>query len=153
MDFGGLRSLILVQELLLALDTHETFISHTFLTHLSLFFFPQEQVKSVVDDFSEWQSSVEETSRQVEALLQHWQDYDSMFELLSGWLNDMESKVKAVTELKATLPEKKAYCDRYKVSLIKEKKGRVEGEVKEQGCIMTACLNSSVAGSMIWKAK
>ena len=72
-------------------------------------------MKSLTDDFAEWHSNVEDTSRQVETLLQHWHDYDTMFEQLGTWLNDMEVKVKAVNELKSTLPEKRAYCDRYKV--------------------------------------
>ena len=73
-------------------------------------------MKSLIDDFEEWQSSVEDTNTQAERLLQHWRDYDSLYEDLSSWLNDMEVKVKAVTDLKAKLVEKKAACDRYRVS-------------------------------------
>ena len=75
-------------------------------------------MRSLGEDFSEWHSNVEDTSRQVHTLLEHWQQYDTMFAQLNSWLNDMEVKVKSVTELKSTLAEKKANCDRYKVSSI-----------------------------------
>lgn len=46
--------------------------------------------------------------------LQLWTEYDQLYEQLSEWLKEMESKVKGGTEVKATLEEKLILYDKYK---------------------------------------
>ena len=46
--------------------------------------------------------------------LQLWSEYDQLYEQLSEWLKEMESKVKGGTEVKATLEEKLILYDKYK---------------------------------------
>lgn len=44
-----------------------------------------------------------------------WSEYDALHDSLSGWLRDVETTLTDY-ELKATLPEKQAMVDKFKVS-------------------------------------
>ena len=50
-----------------------------------------------------------------ERLCEQWSVYDDNYESLMQWLRDLETNVKRVTELRATLKDKQLLADKYKV--------------------------------------
>ena len=53
-----------------------------------------------------------------ESLHSQWQQYEESYEKLSQWIKDMEASMKADSELKSTVDDKKTQLDKQKVCLI-----------------------------------
>ena len=51
-----------------------------------------------------------------ESLHSQWQQYEESYEKLSQWIKDMEASMKADSELKSTVDDKKSQLDKQKVT-------------------------------------
>lgn len=59
-----------------------------------------------------------ETQRKLDTTLLQWSSYDENFEQFQKWLLDTEIKLREDTDLKATLPDKKAQLQNHRVNSI-----------------------------------
>ena len=69
----------------------------------------REQWEQVCDQLSE-------TQRKLESCLIQWSSYDENYEQLQKWLLDTEVQLREDTDMKATLPDKKAQLQNHRVS-------------------------------------
>ena len=83
-------------------------------TDIMLLFIPtnrrlREQWELVCDQLSD-------TQRRLESCRIQWTSYDDVYEQLHKWLLDTEVQLKEDTDMKATLPDKKAQQQNHRVS-------------------------------------
>jgi len=84
-------------------------------TDIMLLFIPtnrrlREQWELVCDQLSD-------TQRRLESCRIQWTSYDDVYEQLHKWLLDTEVQLKEDTDMKATLPDKKAQQQNHRVGL------------------------------------
>ena len=53
--------------------------------------------------------------RSLEGGLGHWEDFEQLYQQMSDWMSDVESRLGASSDFKADLPEKRSSLERYKV--------------------------------------
>ena len=53
--------------------------------------------------------------RSLEGGLGHWEDFEQLYQQMSDWMTDVESRLGASSDFKADLPEKRSSLERYKV--------------------------------------
>ena len=75
----------------------------------------QQEVDTLIADWSSYQSDLEDTKVKLETALGQWHHYDTAYDALLTWVKDTERKVKDFG-LVSTLEDKGAQLKKYQVT-------------------------------------
>lgn len=79
----------------------------------------RSELRALKQDWDRLFDDVMSAQRQLEVSLVQWTSFDESYEQLETWMKNMESQLKGDLPLRATLDEKKAQLNTYKVGMRK----------------------------------
>lgn len=74
----------------------------------------QREVSQLQSEWQDYLNDLDRAQGQLEETRSKWGDFNSRFDSLTSWIKDVECQVKG-HDLKATLPEKEAQVEKFKV--------------------------------------
>lgn len=77
----------------------------------------RQELRALREQWEQGCDVLSETQRKLDTTLLQWSSYDENFEQFQKWLLDTEIKLREDTDLKATLPDKKAQLQNHRVCL------------------------------------
>ena len=78
----------------------------------------RHELRGLRDSWEGFNDTLSDTQRQLDSSRMQWQSFDDSFDQLQKWVAGVEQQVQAEPELKATLQEKKALLQNYKVQTV-----------------------------------
>ena len=75
-----------------------------------------ELIRSLRDQWEQVCDQLSDTQRKLESCLIQWSSYDENYEQLQKWLLDTEVQLNEDTDMKSTLPDKKAQLQNHRVT-------------------------------------
>lgn len=77
----------------------------------------RQELRSLRDQWEQVCDTLSDTQRKLDTTLLQWSSYDENFEQFQKWLLDTEMQLREDTDLKATLPDKKAQLQNHRVRI------------------------------------
>lgn len=78
----------------------------------------RQELRTLRDQWEQLCDQLSDTQRKLDSCLVQWSSYDENFEQFQKWLLDTEIQLKEDTDLKSTLPDKKAQLQGHRVSIL-----------------------------------
>lgn len=79
----------------------------------------RQELRTLRDQWEQVCDLLSDTQHKLDSCLLQWSSYDENFEQFQKWLLDTEIQLKEDTDLKSTLPDKKAQLQNHRVRLKK----------------------------------
>ena len=77
----------------------------------------RQELRTLRDQWEQVCDLLSDTQHKLDSCLLQWSSYDENFEQFQKWLLDTEIQLKEDTDLKATLPDKKAQLQNHRVRI------------------------------------
>ncbi|KAK7104412.1 hypothetical protein V1264_019133 [Littorina saxatilis] len=77
----------------------------------------RQELQVMAKDFEDFRSHLVDAQADLETCLSRWDDFEESYQQFSNWLREAEVRLRAETEHKATVDEKKRHWDEYQIQL------------------------------------